>query len=55
MQSWFEVAVPRQRWEIEYNTFGEETDCIVEIEKFISDGTIYDVGEIEVLFRNFSD
>ncbi|WP_202915227.1 hypothetical protein [Paenibacillus paridis] len=45
-----EVAVPGQRWEIEY--FADGT---VEIEKFINDGDIYDAGELEFLFKDFSD
>lgn len=52
-----EVAVPGQRWEIEYNTYGKspEHNCKIEIEKFISNGTLYDESELETLFRNFSD
>lgn len=45
-----EVAVPGQRWEIEYLS-----DGTVEIEKFISTGMIFDIEEINVLFRDFSD
>lgn len=45
-----EVAVPGQRWEIEFMEEGT-----VEIEKFISDGQYYDGKEIEILFRDFSD
>lgn len=45
-----EVAVPGQRWEIEFME-----DGTVEIEKFISDGDYYDTKELEVLFRDFSD
>jgi hypothetical protein len=50
-----EVAVPGQRWEIEYNTYGETSHYVIEIEKFLSNGTIYDVSELDVLFRDFSD
>ena len=50
-----EVCVPGQRWEIEYNTYGEDGKCVIEIEKFLSNGTIYDESELEVLFRDFSD
>ena len=52
-----EVAVPGQRWEIEYNTYGKspEHNCKIEIEKFISNGILYDEGELEALFRGFSD
>jgi hypothetical protein len=45
-----EVAVPGQRWEIEFMEDGN-----VEIEKFISDGDFYDVKEIESLLKDFSD
>ena len=50
-----EVAVPGQRWEIELNTYGEDCKCVVEIEKFISNGTMYGEQELETLFRDFSD
>ncbi len=43
------VDVPGQRWEVEFS------DDDVRIEKFISDGTIYDASKIDVLFRDFSD
>ncbi|MGG4447471.1 hypothetical protein HPY28_24405 [Brevibacillus sp. HB1.2] len=45
-----EVAVPGQRWEIEMME-----DGTIEIEKFISDGDMYDEKELDVLFRDFSD
>ena len=45
-----EVAVPGQRWEIEFME-----DGTVEVEKFISDGDFYDVKELEILFKDFSD
>lgn len=45
-----EVAVPGQRWEVEFMEDGS-----VEIEKFMSDGGYYDGAELEVLFRDFSD
>ena len=48
-----EVTVPGQRWEIEYNTYGKSSKCQIEIEKFISNGMIYDESELEVLFRDF--
>jgi hypothetical protein len=44
------VSVPGQRWEIEFMENGT-----IEIEKFCSDGTIYDEQEIERLFKDFSD
>lgn len=45
-----EVAVPGQRWEVEFFADGN-----IEIEKFISDGTLFDKSELEHLFENFSD
>ncbi|MEG0260362.1 MAG: hypothetical protein RR595_02740 [Lysinibacillus sp.] len=45
-----EIAVPGQRWEVEFME-----DGTVEIEKFISDGDFYNVEEIEILFKDFSD
>lgn len=44
-----EIAVPGQRWEVEFME-----DGTVEIEKFISDNNFYDLKEIEKLFRDFS-
>ena len=45
-----EVAVPGQRWEIEFLDNGT-----VDIEKFISDRDMYDASELETLFKEFSD
>ncbi|MBC6973120.1 hypothetical protein H9I32_12245 [Bacillus sp. Xin] len=45
-----EIAVPGQRWEIEFIE-----DGTVEIEKFIADGDFYDEKEIDFLFADFSD
>ena len=45
-----EVTVPGQRWEVEFMSDGS-----VEIEKFLSDGTIFDHNEIETLLKDFSD
>lgn len=45
-----EVVVPGQRWEIEFMENGE-----IEIEKFICDGSYYDVTELKALFKDFSD
>ena len=45
-----EVAVPGQRWEIEF-----VEDGTVDIEKFISDKDMYDVNELETLFKKFGD
>ncbi|HHV65367.1 MAG TPA: hypothetical protein GXX46_09890 [Peptococcaceae bacterium] len=45
-----EVRVPGQRWEIEFLE-----DGTVDIEKFISDGKMYDSNELDVLFTEFAD
>ncbi len=45
-----EVTVPGQRWEIEFMEDGS-----IEIEKFISDGRLFGIEELEVLFNNYSD
>ncbi len=45
-----EVAVPGQRWEIEFMDNGS-----IEIEKFFSEGTIHGSEELQVLIDNFSD
>lgn len=45
-----EIAVPGQRWEVEFFADGN-----IEIEKFFSDGTLYDESELENLFIKFSD
>ena len=50
-----EVAIPGQRWEIEYNTYGRSTGGVIEVEKFLSDGTMFGEEELEKLFRDFSD
>ncbi|MDQ0176281.1 hypothetical protein [Bacillus chungangensis] len=44
-----EIAVPGQRWEVEFME-----DGTVEIEKFISDKDMYDVRELETLFKYFN-
>lgn len=44
-----EVAVPGQRWEIE---FSDDDICV---EKFIADGDIYGETELEILLKDFSD
>ncbi|MGM0601246.1 MAG: hypothetical protein ACQETH_15660 [Candidatus Rifleibacteriota bacterium] len=45
-----EIAVPGQRWEIEFLE-----DGTVEIEKFFSNGQIFGEDEIQILFRDFTD
>ncbi len=50
-----EIAVPGERWEIEFNSYGTEHECDVEIEKFKGDGTIGDENELAKLFELFSE
>ena len=45
-----EIAVPGQRWEVEFMH-----DGTIEVEKFCSDGTMYNHNAIDTLFRDFSD
>ena len=45
-----EIVIPEQRWEVEFMVDGN-----IEIEKFTSDGIIYDGKELDMLFRDFSD
>jgi len=44
-----EVAVPGERWEIEYS------DNDIRIERFISDGIILDESAIKILFAQFTN
>lgn len=50
-----EVAVPGERWEIEFVTDSDSDECRVDVERFISDGSISDGKELNVLFEFFSD
>ena len=45
-----EIAVPGQRWEVEFFADGD-----VQVEKFLSNGDIQGKSELDVLFDNFSD
>ncbi|KAF5044828.1 hypothetical protein [Proteiniclasticum sp. QWL-01] len=45
-----EIAVPGERWEVEFFADGE-----ILVERFLSKGEIKDKSELEILFRNFSD
>lgn len=45
-----EIAVPGQRWEIEFFSDGS-----VQVEKFISEGIIRDVSALTELLDKFSD
>lgn len=44
-----QLAVPGQRWEIEFMPDGS-----VEIEKFVSDGTLHNDSELAELLRDFA-
>ena len=44
------ISVPGQRWEVEFMD-----DGTIEIEKFLSNGEIFNESELESLFRQFSD
>ena len=44
------VAVPGERWEIEFLTDGS-----VEVERFISDGEIYGAEALDELFARYAD
>jgi len=43
-----EVAVPGERWEIEFSNDD------VRVERFFSNGEIFDESEIKILFRDFT-
>ena len=45
-----EITVPGQRWEVEFMSDGD-----IQIEKFISNGEIYNESEISTLFKYFSN
>lgn len=45
-----EIAVPGERWEVEFMD-----DGTIEVEVFRSTGIISDEKQLDVLFRNFSD
>lgn len=45
-----EIAVPGQRWEVEFMD-----DGTIEVEKFISDGQIHDENQLDILFRDYTD
>ena len=51
------VVVPGEIWEIEFNTYGIEDHCEVEISKYKRESSceIYDESELEVLFNDFVD
>jgi hypothetical protein len=44
------IAVPGERWEVEFLTDGS-----IEVEKFVSDGEIFGEEAIDELFAKYSD
>ena len=48
-----EVAVPGQRWEIEFVDYDDEVQ--IEVERFVSNGHIDDESALDELFAKFSD
>jgi len=49
------IYVPGERWEVDFLFENGDICSDIWVEKFKSDGTIYDEGEIETLYRDFSD
>jgi len=50
------VYVPGERWEIDFLYENDNEECSeVWVEKYISNGVLFDEEELEVLFRDFSD
>lgn len=45
-----QIAVPGQRWEVEFFADGS-----IQVEKFMSEGIIYDEKELNTLFSEHSD
>ena len=45
-----EIAVPGQRWEVEFLPDGS-----IQIEKFLSEGILHDETELDVLLLEYSD
>jgi len=45
-----EIAVPGQRWEVEFMADGG-----IEVEKFVSNSEIFGESEIDAFFETFSD
>ncbi len=48
-----EVALPGQRWEIEFVEYDDEVQ--IEVERFVSNGRIDDESALDELFAKFSD
>ena len=46
----FTIAVPGERWEVEFFSDGS-----IEVEVFLSNGEIYDANKLSDLFQRFSD
>ena len=51
------INVPGQRWEVDFLFEDDDKDVCTGmwVEKFISDGTIFEESEINKLFNQFSD
>lgn len=45
-----EIAVPGERWEVEFMRDGE-----IQVERFLSKGTINGKEELDILFNRFAD
>ena len=49
------IYVPGERWEVDF-LFEDGEDCSgVWVERYKSDGILYGIDELEVLFRDFTD
>src|SRR5262245_53796142 len=49
-----QVDVPGERWEIEFVDYDDEVHVEIEIERFRSNGKIYDESMLEELFAKYS-
>jgi len=50
------VYVPGERWEVDFLFENETEECSgVWVERFKSDGVIFDESELEVLFTDYAD
>ena len=50
------ICVHGERWEVDFLHENDELECSgVWVEKFKSDGQIFSEGELDILFRDYSD
>lgn len=50
------VYIPGERWEVDFLYENDNEECSgVWVERFKSDGQLFDESELEVLFRDFAD